>query len=44
MPLGERKERHQALIASLRRNDITAWRTRFMDALLETRERVRLVS
>jgi trehalose 6-phosphate synthase len=44
MPLGERKERHQTLIATLRRNDITAWRTRFMDALLETRERVRLVS
>jgi len=35
MPLGERKERHAGMIDILRRNDITAWRTRFMDALMQ---------
>jgi trehalose 6-phosphate synthase len=44
MSAGERKERHQGLIEVLKRNDITAWRTRFVNALLETRERTRLVS
>lgn len=34
MPLGERRERHKSMIEVLRRNDITAWRTRFVDALL----------
>lgn len=34
MPLGERRERHQSMLEVLRRNDITAWRTRFVDALL----------
>lgn len=34
MPLDERRERHAAMLATLRRNDITAWRTRFVDALL----------
>ena len=33
MPLAERQERHAAMMATLRRNDITAWRTRFIDAL-----------
>lgn len=33
MPLAERKERHAAMLAILRKNDITAWRTRFVDAL-----------
>ena len=33
MPLEERVERYDALMADLRRNDITAWRTRFVDAL-----------
>ena len=33
MPLDERKERHANMIDVLRRNDITAWRTRFVDAL-----------
>ncbi len=33
MPLEERKERHAAMLATLRKNDITAWRTRFVDAL-----------
>ncbi len=36
MPLEERKARHAAMLAILRRNDITAWRTRFVDALLES--------
>lgn len=44
MPLGERMERYDSMIAVLRRNDITAWRTRFVDALITTREHVRLVS
>ncbi len=34
MPLQERRERHAAMLATLRRNDITAWRTRFVDALV----------
>lgn len=33
MQLAERRERHAALLATLRKNDITAWRTRFVDAL-----------
>ncbi|MDJ0916610.1 MAG: alpha,alpha-trehalose-phosphate synthase (UDP-forming) [Woeseiaceae bacterium] len=33
MPLKERQERHRAMIAILKRNDITAWRSRFVDAL-----------
>ena len=33
MPLDERKERYQAMTAVLRKNDITAWRTRFVNAL-----------
>ena len=37
MPLGERKERHAGMIDVLRHNDITAWRTRFMDALMQAR-------
>jgi len=44
MPLGERQERHQGLIEILKKKDITAWRTRFVDALVKTRERIRLVS
>jgi len=35
MPLEERRERHAAMIGALRRNDITAWRSRFVEALLE---------
>jgi trehalose 6-phosphate synthase len=34
MPLEERRMRHAAMLETLRRNDITAWRTRFVDALL----------
>jgi trehalose 6-phosphate synthase len=37
MPAGERRERHQGMLQVLRRNDIHAWRTRFMDALLSAR-------
>jgi trehalose 6-phosphate synthase len=36
MPLGERKERWTAMMATLRRNDTTAWRERFLDALAAT--------
>jgi trehalose-6-phosphate synthase len=34
MPLEERRERNAALVETLKKNDITAWRTRFVDALL----------
>lgn len=34
MPLEERKERNTALVQTLKKNDITAWRTRFVEALL----------
>ncbi len=40
MPLGERMERHAGMIDILKRNDITAWRTRFVDALLAAHARV----
>ncbi|MBT8441615.1 MAG: trehalose-6-phosphate synthase [Gammaproteobacteria bacterium] len=40
MSLEERRERHQSMLVTLRENSITAWRTRFVDALLETRERL----
>ena len=33
MPLAERRERFQTMMGILRRNDIHAWRTRFIDAL-----------
>jgi trehalose 6-phosphate synthase len=39
MPLEERRERHLSMLEVLRRNDITTWRTRFVDALLEARQR-----
>jgi trehalose 6-phosphate synthase len=35
MPLEERRERHAAMMAVLRRNDITAWRENFVQALAE---------
>jgi trehalose-6-phosphate synthase len=41
MPLGERRERHQSMLEVLRRNDITAWRTRFVDALLTAEQQRR---
>ena len=34
LPLDERKQRHASMMATLRKNDIDAWRTRFVDALL----------
>ena len=34
MSVEERRERHASMMAILRKNDITAWRTRFVDALL----------
>ncbi len=33
MPLEERQERHAAMMKTLRRNDVTAWRTSYVDAL-----------
>ena len=33
MPLQERQNRHRAMMETLRRDDISAWRTRFLDAL-----------
>jgi trehalose 6-phosphate synthase len=37
MRLPERRERHQQMLDVLRRNDITAWHTRFIDRLCATR-------
>ena len=37
MDLAERKERYEAMMAVLRKNDITAWRERFVAALAECR-------
>ncbi len=34
MPIEERRERHRAMLGTLRKNDITTWRTRFVDDLL----------
>lgn len=39
MPLNERRERHRAMMSVLRRNDIVAWRDRFVGALLASRQR-----
>lgn len=36
MPLTERRERHQAMLDVLTRNDIHAWHSRFLEALQET--------
>jgi trehalose 6-phosphate synthase len=41
MPLNERKERHASMIEILRRNDITTWRTHFVDALMQARENLK---
>jgi trehalose 6-phosphate synthase len=35
MSLEERRERHARMMQVLKKNDITAWRTRFVDALLQ---------
>ena len=35
MSVEERRERYASMMEILRKNDITAWRTRFVDALLE---------
>jgi trehalose 6-phosphate synthase len=37
MPRDERQQRHAAMLGVLRRNDITSWRTRFVDALASKR-------
>ena len=42
MSLDERKERTASMIEVLRKNDITAWRTRFVDALMRKRVGPRL--
>jgi len=36
MPLAERRDRHQGMLEALRRNDIHAWYTRFLQRLSET--------
>jgi trehalose 6-phosphate synthase len=33
MPIGERRERHQSMLAALERNGIHAWHSRFVEAL-----------
>jgi trehalose 6-phosphate synthase len=38
MPLAERRERHARMLSVLRKNDIFAWRDRFIDALCAARE------
>jgi len=38
MPAEERRERHAAMLDTLRRNDITAWRTRFVADLRKKRQ------
>jgi trehalose 6-phosphate synthase len=35
MAPGERRERYASMLGILRKNDITSWRTRFMDALMQ---------
>ena len=35
MPLAERRERWQAMFDYLARNDVVAWRTRYLDALTQ---------
>jgi trehalose 6-phosphate synthase len=37
MSLDERRDRHAAMMKVLRRNDITAWHQRFVEALMSTR-------
>ena len=37
MPAQQRRERHQELIAALRRNDLRAWHTRFLERLQNSR-------
>ena len=34
MPMDERRQRHADMLVTLRKNDITAWRRRFVDALV----------
>lgn len=38
MPLSERRERHGSMMETLRRNDINAWHSRFLDSLREAAE------
>ena len=38
MPAEERRRRHQDMLGILRQNDVTAWRRRFVDALLRMAE------
>ena len=38
MPLAERQERHQTMLAALRRNDLANWRQRFLTRLLDSRQ------
>ncbi|AJY10743.1 alpha,alpha-trehalose-phosphate synthase (UDP-forming) [Burkholderia dolosa] len=38
MPLEERRQRHTALMATVRKTDVHWWRTRFLEALIEAAE------
>ncbi|WP_176730268.1 trehalose-6-phosphate synthase, partial [Burkholderia sp. A2] len=38
MPLEERRQRHAALMAIMRKTDVHWWRTRFLEALTEAAE------
>ena len=40
MSVGERRERHQAMLEVLRRNSIGAWHTRFVETLAGTERRI----
>jgi trehalose 6-phosphate synthase len=40
MPLAERRERHQSMLEVLRRNDIHAWYSRFLERLAGARRRM----
>jgi trehalose 6-phosphate synthase len=47
MPLPERRERHAAMLEVLKRNDITTWTRRFVEALEQAQReatRVRVAS
>jgi trehalose 6-phosphate synthase len=38
MPLEDRRQRHTALMATVRKTDVHWWRTRFLEALIEAAE------
>ena len=44
MPLSERRDRHQQMLAALRRNDIEAWHSRFIRALSAAGRRTQMLA